>query len=155
MVHHNNNNNNQASTTTNEIVWTPELMLEVQLNTPDDFLRVAETLTRIGISGKDKKILYQSAHILHKKGRYYIVHFKEMFALDGKSFTISETDLARRNTIAILLEDWGLLTIMSETDNMKTVPINTIKILTFKEKEEWELVPKYRIGNVKKRKGVK
>lgn len=139
---------------TSHVVWGPELMVEVDLSAPDDFLKIAETLTRIGVASKTEKKLWQSCHILHKKGRYYIVHFKEMFALDGRSFTIPAVDLARRNTIATLLEDWGLLTIISSGDIVrKTVPVNSIKILPFREKGSWELISKYKIGHVKTSRG--
>ena len=124
--------------------------VEVTLNEGDDFLKVRETLTRIGVSSRKEKILYQSCHILHKQGRYYIVHFKELFALDGKPSNISENDIQRRNTIANLVEQWGLVTILNPhvvKDNM--APIHQIKIISFKEKDEWELVTKYNIGKKK------
>ena len=124
--------------------------VEVTLNEEDDFLKVRETLTRIGVSSRKEKILYQSCHILHKQGRYYIVHFKELFALDGKPSNISENDIQRRNTIANLVEQWGLVTILNPhvvKDNM--APIHQIKIISFKEKDEWELVTKYNIGKKK------
>ena len=124
--------------------------VEVTLNEEDDFLKVRETLTRIGVSSRKEKILYQSCHILHKQGRYYIVHFKELFALDGKPSNISENDIQRRNTIANLIEQWGLVTILNPhvvKDNM--APIHQIKIISFKEKDEWELVTKYNIGKKK------
>lgn len=126
--------------------WKPEHMLEVTLPTPDNFLKVKETLTRIGVASKKEKKLYQSAHILHKQGRYFIVHFKELFILDNKDSNITMSDVDRRNAIAILLEDWGLLKIVNRPDtNMQSV-ISQIKIVSFKEKVEWELIPKYNIG---------
>ncbi len=124
--------------------------VEVTLNEEDDFLKVRETLTRIGVSSRKERILYQSCHILHKQGKYYIVHFKELFALDGKPSNISENDIQRRNTIANLLEQWGLITVLNPQivkDNM--APIHQIKIIAFKEKDDWELVTKYNIGKKK------
>ncbi len=124
--------------------------VEVQLKEEDDFLKVRETLTRIGVSSRKERILYQSCHILHKQGKYYIVHFKELFALDGKPSNISDNDVQRRNTIANLLEQWGLVKIMNPQilrDNM--APIHQIKIISFKEKDDWELVTKYNIGKKK------
>ena len=128
-----------------EINWTQEQLLEVGLNEPDDFLKVRETLSRIGVASRKEKKLYQSCHILHKQGRYYIVHFKELFALDGKRTNISTNDLSRRNTIANLLQDWGLIQIMSERP-YEAAPLSQIKILTYKEKNEWLLETKYNIG---------
>ena len=128
-----------------EINWTQEQLLEVGLNEPDDFLKVRETLSRIGVASRKEKKLYQSCHILHKQGRYYIVHFKELFALDGKRTNISTNDLSRRNTIANLLQDWGLINIMSES-SYEAAPLSQIKILTYKEKNEWLLETKYNIG---------
>lgn len=124
-----------------------EDLLEVTLEENDDFLKVRETLTRIGVASKREKVLYQSCHILHKQGRYYVVHFKELFALDGKPTDLSENDLARRNTIALLLEDWGLLKIVDskKTDDLQ-VGLSQIKIIGHKEKDDWELVAKYSIG---------
>jgi hypothetical protein len=124
-------------------------LVEVTLNQQDDFLKVRETLTRIGVASKKEKILYQSCHILHKQGRYYIVHFKELFALDGKPTDISENDLSRRNAIANLLEDWGLTTLVDKKSTQTPEPIflSQIKILSHKEKSEWQLIPKYNIGN--------
>jgi hypothetical protein len=128
------------------IEWTPSSMLEITLNEPDDFLKVRETLTRIGVASRKDKKLYQSCHILHKQGRYFIVHFKELFLLDGKKSNLEENDLARRNTIAQLMSDWGLITI--DTPEVKPLaPMRQIKIIPFKEKNEWELCPKYNIGN--------
>jgi len=124
--------------------------VEVELGEEDDFLKVRETLTRIGVSSRKERILYQSCHILHKQGRYYIVHFKELFALDGKPSNISENDIQRRNTIANLLEQWGLVKIMNPQvvkDNM--APIHQIKIISFKDKDDWDLVTKYNIGKKK------
>jgi hypothetical protein len=125
--------------------------VEVVLNEQDDFLKVRETLTRIGVSSRKEKVLYQSCHILHKQGKYYVVHFKELFALDGKPSNISENDIQRRNAIAKLLEEWGLITIINPqvmTDNI--APLHQIKIISFKEKDEWDLVAKYQIGTKKK-----
>lgn len=124
-----------------------EDMIEVTLNAKDDFLKVRETLTRIGVASKKEKLLYQSCHILHKQGKYYIVHFKELFALDGKPTDITENDLARRNTIALLLEDWGLLKVINskKLEDLQ-VGLSQIKIIGFREKDDWQLVPKYNIG---------
>ena len=124
--------------------WQPEKMLEVQLKEPDDFLKVRETLSRIGVASRKERKLYQSCHILHKQGRYYIVHFKELFALDGKQTNLSDNDVARRNTIANLLRDWGLVTIMGSAEPL--APLSQIKIISFKEKNEWILETKYNIG---------
>ena len=121
--------------------------IEVTLNEQDDFLKVRETLTRIGVSSRKEKVLYQSCHILHKQGRYYIVHFKELFALDGKPSNLSENDIQRRNAIARLLEEWSLLTIINQEvigDNV--APLHQIKIIAFKEKDDWQLITKYNIG---------
>ena len=128
-----------------EINWAQEQLLEVGLDEPDDFLKVRETLSRIGVASRKERKLYQSCHILHKQGRYYIVHFKELFALDGKQTNISVNDLSRRNTIANLLQDWGLVKIMSES-SYEAAPLSQIKILTYKEKSEWLLETKYNIG---------
>ena len=127
-----------------EIQWSPESMLEVTIKQPDDFLKVRETLTRIGVASRKDKTLFQSCHILHKQGRYYIVHFKELFALDGKETNLSENDIARRNTIANLLGDWGLVEVKG--DSTPTAPLSQIKIISFKEKDEWILETKYNIG---------
>ena len=124
--------------------WHPEKMLEVQLKEPDDFLKVRETLSRIGVASRKEKILYQSCHILHKQGKYFIVHFKELFALDGKDTNLSENDIARRNTIAKLLGDWGLVEVKGDTDPV--APLSQIKIISFKDKDDWELCTKYNIG---------
>ena len=127
-----------------EINWTQEQMLEVTLNEPDDFLKVRETLSRIGVASRKDRTLYQSCHILHKQGRYFIVHFKELFALDGKSTNIVSNDISRRNTIASLLKDWGLVNIVGELG--ETAPLSQIKVLSYKEKGEWTLETKYSIG---------
>ena len=125
-----------------------ENMVECTLENPDDFLKVRETLTRIGVASRKDKILYQSCHILHKQGRYYIVHFKELFALDGKPTNFSENDQARRNTIANLLSEWGLIVLVNpETSSELVVPLNQLKILSFKEKDQWDLTAKYNIGS--------
>ena len=125
--------------------------VEVTLNEQDDFLKVRETLTRIGVSSRKEKVLYQSCHILHKQGRYYLVHFKELFALDGKPSNISENDIQRRNTIANLLEEWGLIKVVNyDIIENNLAPIHQIKIISFKEKDDWELVAKYNIGKKKK-----
>jgi hypothetical protein len=127
-------------------------LVEVTLTQPDDFLKVRETLTRIGVASKKDQTLFQSCHILHKQGKYYIVHFKELFALDGKPTDLSENDLSRRNAIAILLEDWGLIKIVNAPQVQQPEPIyiSQIKILSHKEKNDWQLVPKYNIGSKKK-----
>jgi hypothetical protein len=132
------------------VEWTPASMLEVTLNEPDDFLKVRETLTRIGVASRKDRKLYQSCHILHKQGRYFIVHFKELFVLDGKPSTITENDIQRRNTIAILLSDWGLVSINNTEQAKDRAPLRQIKVLSFKERDEWELCPKYNIGNTRK-----
>ena len=126
--------------------WHPENMLEVQLKEPDDFLKVRETLTRIGVASRKDKKLFQSCHILHKQGRYFIVHFKELFALDGKEANLTDNDVERRNTIAQLLADWGLIAIINATVAEKKAPLSQIKVLSFKEKGEWDLQAKYNIG---------
>ena len=131
----------------NLIEWTPASMLEVTLNEPDDFLKVRETLTRIGVASRKDNKLYQSCHILHKQGRYFIVHFKELFLLDGKKSNLEENDVARRNTIATLMSDWGLVSIYDKTKAESLAPLRQIKIIPFKEKDDWELCPKYNIGN--------
>jgi hypothetical protein len=128
----------------NEIEWQPESMLEVKLKEPDDFLKVRETLSRIGVASRKEKKLFQSCHILHKQGRYYIVHFKELFALDGKDTNITENDVSRRNSIANLLGDWGLIEIVGNAE--PKAPLSQIKVISFKEKGEWELETKYNIG---------
>lgn len=128
-------------------------LVEVTLNEQDDFLKVRETLTRIGVASKKEQILYQSCHILHKRGQYYIVHFKELFALDGKPTDITENDLSRRNAIVKLLQDWGLVTVVKKQQIEEPAPIflSQIKILSHKEKDDWQLVPKYNIGGSKAR----
>ena len=130
-----------------ELEWTPDLMLEVGLAESDDFLKVRETLSRIGVASRKERKLYQSCHILHKQGRYYIVHFKELFALDGKPTNMSINDIERRNTIAGLLDDWGLVNIIGE--NEPRAPLSQIKVLSFREKEDWILETKYNIGSKK------
>ena len=132
----------------NEVLWKPDQMLEVNLNEPDDFLKVRETLSRIGVASRKSKTLYQSCHILHKQGKYYIVHFKELFALDGKDTNISENDIARRNTIANLLSDWGLVKVPIGS-SVESAPLSQIKVITYKEKNEWNLETKYNIGKKK------
>jgi hypothetical protein len=126
--------------------WTPESMLEVTLPEPDNFLKVRETLTRIGIASRKEKKLYQSCHILHKQGRYFIVHFKELFALDGKESNITSGDIERRNAITALLQDWELLKIVTDSKAEPKASLSQIKVVSYKEKAEWELVPKYNIG---------
>ena len=126
--------------------WHPEKMLEVQLKEPDDFLKVRETLTRIGVASRKDKKLFQSCHILHKQGRYFIVHFKELFALDGKEANLTDNDIERRNTIAQLLGDWGLIAIINNTVAEKKAPLSQIKVLSFKEKGDGDLQAKYNIG---------
>ena len=130
-----------------EVNWTKESMLEIFLKEPDDFLKVRETLSRIGVASRKERKLYQSCHILHKQGRYYIVHFKELFALDGKKTNLSKNDIARRNTIANLLRDWDLISIIGEVDEV--APLSQIKVLSFSEKSEWTLETKYNIGKKK------
>jgi len=126
--------------------WSPEQMLEVTIKQPDDFLKIRETLSRIGVASRKDKILYQSCHILHKQGKYYIVHFKELFALDGKKATLIENDIQRRNTISVLLQDWSLLTIVKPEDAQNKAPLSQIKIIAYKDKKEWNLQAKYNIG---------
>ena len=132
----------------NDFAWSPDKMIEIILKEPDDFLKVRETLTRIGVASRKEKKLYQSCHILHKQGRYYIVHFKELFALDGKDTNISENDIARRNTIANLLSDWGLINVVGKS-TVEAAPLSQIKVISFKEKNEWSLETKYNIGKKK------
>ena len=132
-----------------QVSWSQNNMVEVSLNEPDDFLKVRETLTRIGVASRKEKKLYQSCHILHKQGRYYIVHFKELFALDGKHANLNINDVQRRNRIAQLLSDWGLITIVSDSEVADIAPLNQIKVLAFKEKGEWTLESKYNIGRKK------
>ncbi len=130
-----------------EVNWSQEQMLEVSLKEPDDFLKVRETLSRIGVASRKERKLYQSCHILHKQGRYFIVHFKELFALDGKKTNLSMNDIARRNTIANLLKDWGLVELVGNADEV--APLSQIKVLSFSEKSEWILETKYNIGKKK------
>lgn len=126
--------------------WSPAAMLEVTLNEPDDFLKVRETLTRIGVASRKDNKLYQSCHILHKQGRYFIVHFKELFLLDGKPSNLMENDIERRNTIATLMSDWGLITIVNDAQSSKKAPLRQIKVIPYRDKDKWELCPKYNIG---------
>ena len=135
-----------------QVNWSPDMMVEVVLNEPDDFLKVRETLTRIGVASRKEKKLYQSCHILHKQGRYYIVHFKELFALDGKHANLTVNDVQRRNRIARLLGDWGLITVVNQDQVSDIAPLNQIKVLSYKDKGDWILEHKYNIG--KKGKGV-
>ena len=129
-----------------ETQWSPESMLEVSLKEPDDFLKVRETLTRIGVASRKDKKLFQSCHILHKQGRYFIVHFKELFALDGKHSNLSDNDIERRNTIAQLLSDWGLISIINPDNAKNKAPLSQIKVISFKDKGDWSLETKYNIG---------
>ena len=131
-----------------EYDWSPEKMIEVSLSEPDDFLKVRETLTRIGVASRKEKKLYQSCHILHKQGKYFIVHFKELFALDGKKANLSINDVQRRNRIIQLLSDWGLITTLKE-DTLDIAPLNQIKVISYKEKNNWVLETKYNIGKKK------
>ena len=132
--------------TIDTLKWSPENMLEVTIKQPDDFLKVRETLTRIGVASRKDKTLFQSCHILHKQGKYYIVHFKELFALDGKKATLVANDIQRRNTIAVLLADWNLISIVNKEAAEDKAPLSQIKVLPFKEKKEWNLSAKYNIG---------
>lgn len=129
-----------------QVNWSQEKMVEIKLNEPDDFLKVRETLTRIGVASRKEKKLYQSCHILHKQGKYYIVHFKELFALDGKYANLTINDVQRRNRITKLLADWGLITIMNEDSIIDIAPLNQIKVLSYKDKQDWTLEQKYNIG---------
>tara|TARA_B100001996_G_scaffold306520_1_gene247735 strand:+ start:44 stop:469 length:426 start_codon:yes stop_codon:yes gene_type:complete len=133
----------------NEVQWTKDDMVEVNLKEPDDFLKVRETLTRIGVASRKERKLYQSCHILHKKGQYYIVHFKELFALDGKKANLSENDVQRRNRIIKLLSDWGLVEIVKASVIEDAAPLSQIKVISYKEKGEWTLESKYNIGKKK------
>ena len=130
-----------------QVNWSQENMLEIGLNEPDDFLKVRETLSRMGVASRKERKLFQSCHILHKQGRYFLTHFKELFALDGTQTNLSENDIARRNTIANLLKDWGLISIMG--DASECAPLSQIKVLSFREKDDWELCTKYNIGKKK------
>jgi len=132
-----------------EVEWKQADMVEVSLNEPDDFLKVRETLTRIGVASRKEKKIYQSCHILHKQGKYYIVHFKELFALDGKNTNLSVNDVQRRNRIIQLLSDWGLIAVVKADAIADVAPLNQIKVLAFKEKDEWTLESKYNIGRKK------
>ena len=129
-----------------EVKWSPDQMVEVVLSEPDDFLKVRETLTRIGVASRKEKKLYQSCHILHKQGRYYIVHFKELFALDGKHANLTVNDVQRRNRIVRLLADWGLITVVNQDKVADIAPLNQIKVLAYKDKGDWILEQKYNIG---------
>ena len=133
-----------------EVRWSADQMIEVTLNEPDDFLKVRETLTRIGVASRKEKKIYQSCHILHKQGRYYIVHFKELFALDGKHANLTVNDVQRRNRIIQLLCDWGLVTVLEPERVTDIAPLNQIKVLAYKERNEWVLETKYNIGKKKK-----
>ena len=132
-----------------EVRWSAENMVEIFLNEPDDFLKVRETLTRIGVASRKEKKLYQSCHILHKQGRYFIVHFKELFALDGKYANLTVNDIQRRNRIVKLLSDWGLISVANEESISDIAPLNQIKVISYKEKSEWTLETKYNIGKKK------
>ena len=134
-----------------EVNWDPDQMVEVTLNEPDDFLKVRETLTRIGVASRKEKKIYQSCHILHKQGRYFLVHFKELFALDGKHANLTSNDVQRRNRIAQLLVDWGLVGIVSSESIQDVAPLNQIKVLSYKDKGDWILETKYNIGGKKKK----
>ena len=136
-------------TTEIEVQWQPSDMVEVSLSEPDDFLKVRETLTRIGVASRKERKLYQSCHIIHKQGRYYIVHFKELFALDGKKTNLTLNDVQRRNRIVQLLSDWGLIAIVEQSKIEDVAPLNQIKVLSFKDKDEWTLESKYNIGRKK------
>ena len=132
-----------------QISWSPDQMIEITLNEPDDFLKVRETLTRIGVASRKEKKLYQSCHILHKQGRYYIVHFKELFALDGKKANLFENDVQRRNRVTQLLQDWGLVNIVESSKVNDSAPLSQIKVLSYKDKGDWTLESKYNIGKKK------
>ena len=134
-----------------EVKWSADQMIEVTLGEPDDFLKVRETLTRIGVASRKEKKIYQSCHILHKQGRYFIVHFKELFALDGKHANLTQNDVQRRNRIIQLLTDWGLVSIINPDSVTDVAPLNQIKVLAYKDKQEWTLETKYNIGSKKKR----
>ena len=133
-----------------EVKWSQDQMVEVSLNEPDDFLKVRETLTRIGVASRKEKKIYQSCHILHKQGRYYIVHFKELFALDGKHANLTVNDVQRRNRIVNLISDWGLVTIVKPDSVTDVAPLNQIKVLSYKDKDDWTLESKYNIGKKRK-----
>ena len=140
-----------TSTKEPEVSWSQDQMVEVLLNEPDDFLKVRETLTRIGVASRKEKKIYQSCHILHKQGRYYLVHFKELFALDGKHANLTQNDVQRRNRIAQLLADWGLIGIVDANKIQDIAPLNQIKVLAYRDKSEWILETKYNIGSKKKK----
>lgn len=140
-------NQNRDDRSDERVEWTPALMAEISLKEPDDFLKVRETLTRIGVASRKENTLYQSCHILHKQGRYFIVHFKELFLLDGKPSNLMENDLQRRNTIITLLSDWGLIDVVNSDQVTETAPLRQIKILSHRDKDQWNLTPKYNIGN--------
>ena len=131
------------------INWSQQDMLEVTIKQPDDFLKVRETLTRIGVASRKDKTLFQSCHILHKQGKYFITHFKELFALDGKKSTLTQNDIQRRNTIALLLQDWNLIDVSDKTRTEDKAPLSQIKVLSYREKNEWTLETKYNIGKKK------
>ena len=138
-----------------QVSWSQDKMIEVKLNEPDDFLKVRETLTRIGVASRKEKKLYQSCHILHKQGKYYIVHFKELFALDGKYANLTVNDVQRRNRITRLLSDWGLISVVSEEGILDIAPLNQIKVLPYRDKNEWVLEQKYNIGKKTKEEETK
>ena len=138
-----------STTVEPEVNWSQDQMVEVLLNEPDDFLKVRETLTRIGVASRKEKKLYQSCHILHKQGKYYIVHFKELFALDGKHANLTSNDVQRRNRIARLLADWGLISVVKDESVTDIAPLNQIKVLAYKDKGDWALETKYNIGKKK------
>ena len=140
-----------TQTTEPQVNWSQDKMIEVRLNAPDDFLKVRETLTRIGVASRKEKKIYQSCHILHKQGRYYLVHFKELFALDGKHANLTVNDVQRRNRIAQLLVDWGLVGIVDADRIQDIAPLNQIKVLAYKDKQDWVLETKYNIGSKKKK----
>lgn len=138
-----------TQTTEPQVSWSQDKMVEILLNEPDDFLKVRETLTRIGVASRKDNTLYQSCHILHKQGRYFITHFKELFLLDGKPSNLTVNDVQRRNTVATLLSDWGLITFIDAKQADDKAPLRQIKIISFKDKDQWNLSPKYNIGNGK------
>ena len=138
-----------STTVEPEVSWSQDQMVEVLLNEPDDFLKVRETLTRIGVASRKEKKLYQSCHILHKQGKYYIVHFKELFALDGKHANLTSNDVQRRNRITRLLADWGLISVVKDESVTDIAPLNQIKVLAYKDKGDWALETKYNIGKKK------
>ena len=139
--------------TESEIKWSSDQMVEISLNEPDDFLKVRETLTRIGVASRKEKKIYQSCHILHKQGRYFLVHFKELFALDGKHANLTTNDVQRRNRIAQLLSDWGLVEVLNTEQIKDIAPLNQIKVLAYRDKGDWILETKYNIGSKKKKNG--